>query len=288
MRPLFSHLSVETAKSYGLVLTSLGIPHQIHPYRRFWAISLETRYRRSAVEAISLYLSENRPHAGPGPQPKLPTVRTYSAFYIIAVLAMIHWAVIPGHERQVFVQAFGANAERILSGEAFRCVTALLFHADEAHLFGNLAALAVFGTAVASICGWGVGWLLILAGGAGGNLLTALWYRQHHLAIGSSTAVFAAVGICAALSFWMHAQRKTGARRLWLPLAGGLALLAFMGTSPHSDLMAHLWGFVCGALIGMAYGRWRRRMFPWTVQLPAAILAILCLSAGWLWGMMIS
>ncbi len=285
MRPLFSHLSIDNAKSYGLVLTSLGIPHQMSPCGSFWAINVETHYRRRAVEAISLYINENRPDPDTGRRFKLASARTYSAFYIGALLVLIHMAVIPGYERQVFVGTFGADAARILSGEPYRCVTALLFHADEAHLLGNLAALAVFGTAAASLCGWGVGWLMILASGTAGNFVTALWYRQDHIAIGSSTAVFGAVGICAALSFWMYAHRKPRSRRMWLPLAGGLALLAFMGTSPHSDLMAHLLGFVCGALIGILYGRWYRRMLPWTVQLPAAVGSAMIVGVGWLWGM---
>ena len=107
MQPLFSHLSIETAKAYALVLTSVGIPHRIHSYRSFWAISVEIHHRRSAMEAISLYINENRPEPATDQQLKLISVRTYSAFYICAVLMLIHLAVVPGYERQVFVNAFG-------------------------------------------------------------------------------------------------------------------------------------------------------------------------------------
>ncbi len=44
-------------------------------------------------------------------------------------------------------------------------------------------------------------------------------------------------------------------RRAWVALGGGLALLAFLGTSKRADLAGHLCGFVCGVLLGAAVSR---------------------------------
>jgi membrane associated rhomboid family serine protease len=33
-------------------------------------------------------------------------------------------------------------------------------------------------------------------------------------------------------------------------MAAGLALLGFLGTSPNSDVLAHLFGFAIGAVVG--------------------------------------
>lgn len=41
--------------------------------------------------------------------------------------------------------------------------------------------------------------------------------------------------------------------RAWLPLAGGLALLGFLGSSAHTDITAHLFGFLAGAVLGLFY-----------------------------------
>jgi membrane associated rhomboid family serine protease len=151
-------------------------------------------------------------------------------------------------------------------------------------VINNMAAMALFGTVVASICGWGMGWFMILLTGAAGNMATAMWYRHGHVAIGASTAVFGALGICVALNLWRHARIPQSSWRMWLPLAGGLALLGFLGGSPHSDLMAHLSGFGSGLIIGAGYG-WKYKEPPgFTVQLAAAIAGVGMIVACWSFG----
>ena len=77
-----------------------------------------------------------------------------------------------------------------------------------------------------------------------------------HTAIGASTAVFAALGILAALTWrhraplWQHGLRR------WLPLAAGVMLLAYLGVGgERTDIGGHLAGFVAGATsgVGLAY-----------------------------------
>ena len=91
----------------------------------------------------------------------------------------------------------------------------------------------------------------MLLAGALGNGMNALWYRTGHLSIGASTAVFGAVGILAATQLTLD---KTAGPRPWLeraaPVVGGLALLGMLGASPHSDLLAHLFGLFAGILGG--------------------------------------
>ena len=201
----------------------------------------------------------------------------------MVVLVLIHTMIVPGYEHQVFTKALGADASQILDGGLYRCVTALLLHADWVHLLGNLAALTLFGTVVAMLYGWGMGWLLILICGAAGNLMTALWYQQNHLAIGASTAVFGGVGLCAVLNFHLRARNERRSWRTWMPLAGGLALLGFLGTSPRSDLAAHLFGFLGGLFLGGVYLHFRQSR-GWPLQLIASAIAIGTTAACWLWG----
>ena len=63
--------------------------------------------------------------------------------------------------------------------------------------------------------GGGFAWLLILAGGAVGNLMNVIVQQPEHTAIGASTSVFAALGLLAAY-LWTARRliRDSWARRL--------------------------------------------------------------------------
>ena len=241
-------------------------------------------HRRPAVEAVRLYLRENPPPKAPAaPSPEIKA-RSYSALYVTPILACIHQAIKPGYEHRVFVKTFGADASGILEGDLYRCVTALLLHQDWSHVVNNMAGLLLFGTVTVSACGWGVAWMLVLFSGAAGNLITALWYRQDHISIGASTAVFGALGLCVAFNLWRYARSVRPTWRMWLPLAAGLALLGFLGGSPHTDLMAHLAGFFCGLALGAAYGAFFTRPPGFAAQCAAAAAAIVVVIVSWLWG----
>jgi rhomboid protease GluP len=292
MQLLFARLSAEKAHTYGLVLTAVGIAYQAAHNGPLWSISVRSAQRRPAIEAISLYLQEN-----PGQSPDSRALsklggRTYSAWYVAAMLLLIHLLIARGGDQAQFVAQLGADAGKIMSGQIYRCITAMLLHADINHLLGNLAGLVIFGGVTASLCGWGLGWLMVLAAGFAGNLATAFWYGQDHTAIGASTAVFAAVGICTILSIkirrWNRSDAFSHSWRRWLPLAGGLALLGLLGTSPHADLAAHLCGFVFGLILGSLAGL-RKGRLPFQVsrqvQWAAALAAVGLVAAGWLRGL---
>ncbi len=284
MAPLFAHLTAEQAQIYALVLASAGIRHTLHSHRQNWAVHVPIEARGSAVAAIAAYRRENPDQTIPT-APPLTLVRTHSAIYAALILIAIHAVVAAAPAPASFVAAYGADARLIVNGQIYRCLMALLLHADGAHLAANVAATLLFGTYVAALCGWGVGWLLILCCGAGGNLFTALWYGQGHRAIGASTAVFAAVGICVAQALWRRKRHTPGSWRSWVPLAGGLALVGWLGTAPRSDLLAHLLGFACGLVGGGCYARMVKGIHSWPIQVGALGIVALCIVGGWYWGL---
>lgn len=285
MPALFSNLTAEKARIYGLVLEACDVRYQVRSHGRFWCIDVPVAHRSAACQAISKYLQENRSHLPQaGDLSFLPPGRkSYSAIYTLTPLVLIHWAAEPVHVYRALVQRFGAETAHILKGGLYRCVTALLLHADWAHLLGNVAALAVFGTALAYTAGWGVAWLLIVLSAAGGNWLAALCYGPGHLSVGASTAVFSAVGLCAARSFWRGFYVQNWSWKIWTPLAGGLALLAMLGASAQTDLVAHMMGFCAGLILGLFWG-WKMAMAKWPVQFVAALLTAALVIGSWLWG----
>jgi membrane associated rhomboid family serine protease len=149
----------------------------------------------------------------------------------------------------------GADADRILHGELWRTVTALTLHADVVHAVSNAAAAAIFFGMVSTLLGLGVGTALVLFAGAVGNLANSFLYGSSHFSIGSSTAVFGAVGLVSGLTMVKHRREHSSRRRAWLPIAAGLALLGMLGSGGvRVDIWAHLCGLLVGAVLGIATG----------------------------------
>jgi membrane associated rhomboid family serine protease len=123
--------------------------------------------------------------------------------------------------------------------------------------------------------GPGVGLWLVLLAGTGGNALTAIAHRADHVSVGASTATFGAIGILAALR--ITGRTGSGRRKWWVVMAAGLALLALLGTGPHADILAHLFGFLVGGGLGLMAALVLRRPVPALVQwlLVVAFAAVL-------------
>ncbi len=285
MPTLFSRLSAETVRIYCLVLSASGISYQVRQNHHFWSIEVPADDRSAACNAIAKYLVENAQRPAREGRRFLPKgQKTWSALYALVPLVVIHWGMGNAEDMRASVAAFGAAADQITAGGYYRCVTALMLHIGWGHLLGNVVGLALFGTALSAFWGWGMGWLAILLCGAAGNGLTAMWYGSGHVSVGASTAVFAAVGLCAAVSFWRGRLSRSWSWRLLTPLAGGVALLSFLGAAPHADLVAHLMGFTTGLAAGLI-GGWQTNLPAWPIQLSAAFLAASLVILSWVWGL---
>jgi membrane associated rhomboid family serine protease len=188
------------------------------------------------------------------------------------------------HEAGAFVKTYGLAVYEVLHGELYRTVTSLFIHADTLHLAGNVLGISLFCTAVCQIAGPGVGWLMILFTGLGGNLMNAFLYKAHHLSVGSSTAVFGAVGILAGYQFLKKLGPRGRRSKAWLPLAGGLALLAFLGAGEHADLTAHLFGFLVGIVVGVLYAFLASRPGGKLCQASALAAALMIVLLAWVRG----
>src|SRR5437867_1986470 len=76
--------------------------------------------------------------------------------------------------------------------------------------------------------------------------------------------------------------RHPAARKLWMVGAASLALLALLGTSPGSDLLAHLFGLLLGGALGLAAAPALRRPLRPPVQWALAVAVLAAVVGAWL------
>lgn len=288
MIQLLHGLKRDEADVFGLALSSAAISSRVVRYGEdefgLWVDEGEVD---RAVAVIRAYMEENRDERKVVPLSGVDgEKRSFAGIWGAALLLGVHIAVaVVADAQQGVFRAYGASAAYIINGEVWRVMTALTLHSSLLHLVGNMVGISLFGSAVCGIAGWGVGGLIILFSGGLGNLANALFYKVGHLSIGASTAVFGALGFLAAYQFLRKIKQRRQERvKAWLPLAGGLALLAILGSGAGSDIMAHLFGFVSGILLGAGYTVFWRRPNR-TGQLVALGVFVTLLGGAWLWPM---
>jgi membrane associated rhomboid family serine protease len=236
---------------WSLVLSSASIAHRLERTALGGVLVVDRRDATRAHELLADYDEEER-RPRPAPPPAPPDYG-FTAAALIAAAALLAFHAVTGERaaRSPWFERGAARAERILDGEIWRAVTALTLHADIAHVAANAVFCAVFGTALFRAVGPGVGLWLLLVAGAGGNLLNALLHGWAHSAVGASTAIFGGLGALGALQLARRRRAETS-WRAWAPLAAAFALLAWLGTAPESDVVAHLLGFAVGGVLGTA------------------------------------
>ncbi|MHB8058652.1 MAG: rhomboid family intramembrane serine protease [Desulfuromonadaceae bacterium] len=251
-----SYLSRNQARSWALVLDSRSIPCCIEPHGPGWQLLVPEQQLESARRELQLFEEANRdwPPAPPAARQLIDnTLPTVSVLLLLATFYNLTLVGISLPERGLLdlYELGAAHAASIRDGQWWRCVTALTLHAGPLHLLGNLAIGGAFIILLCRELGSGLAWSLLLTSGTCGNLLNAWVQSPEHRSVGASTAVFAAVGILAAIStvrYRHHLQR-----RWFIPVAAGLALLTILGTEgKNTDLGAHLFGFCFGLFFGIA------------------------------------
>jgi membrane associated rhomboid family serine protease len=216
----------------------------------------------------------------------------------LTLVAMVIFYRMQTGANPVLIERGVAVDARILHGEWWRCFTALTLHGSVEHLVSNLG-LAVFAFAFAfSRFGTGAGLLGTVLGGAMGNLLNAFAHAaKPHVSLGSSTALFASLGLLAGgelAARLMHRATRTG-WQLLVPVGAGLAFLSLYGGAGSNrdgtpimdtgnvDLMAHLFGLVAGVALGsVLFAAGLRRGARAWVQAVCGGAVIVVLAAAWM------
>lgn len=241
------------AEQHALVLIAMSINCLL--IRQPWGIGLLVAKpdAERAEYQLQAYRNENQPR--PVQPPKFAIQQVLDGALIYAALLVLVQAAAEGNWFGVnWFSAGAANAGAITGGEWWRAITALFLHADLGHLASNVLFGAFFAIFVSQFLGAGLAWLSILAAGGVGNVVSAIFQSDAHTAIGASTAVFAALGILAAITWQRQRFSRFGLRR-YAPLAAGLMLLSFLGIGgERTDIGAHFTGFGSGIAIGLGVG----------------------------------
>jgi rhomboid protease GluP len=240
------------AEQYALVLAAFNIGCRLVARGDAILLFVAPADADRARQELAFYASENRPRPRASPPKRALTGGLDGTLAYAVILLFLHGA----SRRHTFGldwwSAGAGQAGLIVDGEWWRAATALGLHSDLGHLAGNLAFGGLLGLLLAQPLGVGLAWLAILLAGAAGNAVNAVLHPAAHTGVGASTAVFAALGLLAALNVRRRASVWGRGLRRWLPLGAAAMLLAYMGVGgERTDVGAHVAGLATGALFGL-------------------------------------
>jgi membrane associated rhomboid family serine protease len=268
------------ADEWALVLVSEGVPVAVQRESDGYSLRVRDSDALRAMSILDLYALENLPPPAVEVEPHHPGA--FNAALAAMGTLLIFFMVTGARNHSVrWFDRGSADAAQILSGELWRTITALTLHADLGHVLGNVVAGTLFVTPLGRSLGPGLAILLVLVAGAGGNFVNAILHGTAHSSVGASTSVFGAVGLLGGRG--VVRRGRTGARghRRWAPFAGGLALLAMLGTGPRADLGGHLFGLLVGVGLGILVALAIRRPPSTAMQWLLGATAVLAVLYSW-------
>ncbi|MBO4698795.1 rhomboid family intramembrane serine protease [bacterium] len=272
-----------SAREYSLLLDSLSIPNNAVFRWNSWQIEVDLNdYEKAKIE-ISEYEKSGRIEKVHN---KFAHIRFQKVDWTLLIATLLLLAAfhvfIYEYNHLELIKAGRSSAAAITEGEFFRAVTALTLHGDYKHLFSNIFFGGIVLWALSTMTGTGFALLFALFTGFLGNVMNAFFYGSAHNSIGASTSVFGVVGVLAGLQFFDSFREKKLGR--WLPFGAALGLLAMLGSSEESDVLAHLFGFAAGLPSGAVFGAvFSKRKIPGkAAQNISAILFISIIFACWM------
>lgn len=244
------------ARDWSLALASEGIEGHLTRDESGYTLSVPEIDMERAETFLRTFDRENQHPTAHRAPPERPLVAGATPFHgaLTVVTAMIVFFAVSGPRdpQSIWFARGSADATRIAAGEIWRSATALTLHADWAHVVANAAIGFFLLTVLGRSVGIGVAFALAILSGASGNTVNALLRSAPHVSVGASTAVFGMVGILSGFSIVRRHERREEIRRVALPVAGALGILAMIGTAgDRVDLWAHLFGLLVGLPIGI-------------------------------------
>jgi membrane associated rhomboid family serine protease len=202
------------------------------------------------VEAIRQYERENRGRRWRQPIGGTGLLLDWRVVFCLAPLLVVFLfsdvAAVPGLKSAGIM-----DSQAVRRGEWWRLFTAVTLHADAGHLASNLVTgILLLGMAMGSY-GAGPALLASFLAGAGGNLAGLLLIHGPHRSLGASGMVLGALGLLTVHSLKLWRAGQSHRRLLVQAIGGGCLLLVLLGLNPQTDVLAHVGGFITGALCGV-------------------------------------
>ena len=307
----------ERTRYWRLVLDAKNIPWRLHGGEAP-LLYVPPASSLAAIHEITAFETEKPAPPMPRPHQKPGAFTILVLFALLAIWHRLRWdtslhpsgfLTLPAEGRD-WLEIAGLNTYRVTAlHEWWRCVTALTLHANAAHLVANIVTGSIFCIPLCRYTGVGLGCGLIILAGALGNAMTALARPTAHLSQGFSTAVFASVGLLAAIAASLAFTHTLAAARTIapdsradkaaikqalfegvLPLGAGLGLLAIFGgsDSPRVDYLAHSMGLAAGVITGFCICLFRSGLFDLrgkqeaALQAGSLVLSLAFVAGSWL------
>jgi membrane associated rhomboid family serine protease len=264
--------SRQQAEEWSLVLLSQQLESVVEQTNEngLWQLSVPSDQCGRALRILRQYKIENRV------RPLLPLTGQKLMFdwgnlWFFAVLI----AVFIGNETAGGnLTAWGRmDSTAFLSGQWWRPATAILLHHDLPHLIANAVIGMLFLGVAGGLFGTGRAFLISFSSGLLANLAACWFHPGGYLAVGASGAVMGTLGLITSHSLFDRSGDGTAPQRTLRGVAGGLLLLILLGfdPQPRTDVLAHVFGFSIGLLLGALTEAFRHRKI--LLQPPASTRA---------------
>jgi len=156
---------------------------------------------------------------------------------------------------EFILQLVQINDKIMYNGEYYRLLTSMFLHADIMHIFSNMLALLLFGTAVENNYSKFEYIIIYFISGLIGNLFSLILLPPNVISLGASGAIFGLIG-AAFILFTVDGDRT-------LIFLGLFYLFFFIISSlaPGINLWAHLFGLIGGILFGYIFIRKKKVIY---------------------------
>jgi len=223
-----------------------------------WAIEVDPQDAGRALRTLRIYHRENRHWRGA----LAPAVGTFPFQWTVLLwcflMVVLHAAAEAPGSHLPLTGRF--ETARFVAGDWWRPITSTFLHSNLDHLVANLTSgFIVIGLALGRF-GVGPAFLLSLIAGSAANIIAWLLRSREYIGLGASGVVMAGLGMLAVSLLTETRDGKVSPSVALRGLLGGIALFILLGTSPHSDVLAHAGSFVAGAALTIVLARLPSRL----------------------------
>jgi membrane associated rhomboid family serine protease len=235
---------------WGLVMASQEIEAIVDKSAQGWGLLVaESDYDR-AVAILQQYKLENRGWRWKHHLPGSGFLFHWGVLVWVAAMGAFYYWTMVAFPR---LQSLGEmEPARVAAGQWWRLFTAITLHANLEHLAANLVTGGLFLGLAMVRYGPGTAMLAAFLAGAVGNCADLVSYSADSASLGASGMVMGALGLLSVHSFSLWRKFPHSRRLIARGAAAGILILVLLGFGPGTDMVAHVGGFLAGAVLGLA------------------------------------